>query len=746
MYCMNIRKSGLHAIKDRKNLFHSHHQQRQTMESSNKVYSNLDRQYLLDDDASDNGVSYGKQLSTNNPRHHDREQKPEHAPSSLFPHTGEQTLKVYGYDLNLSESMRDADISIMTEKKHNGTITTTASKDPVEAVTKSRRSKSQPQSVTKSRRSKSQPQRGARPRNEVSETSTTSGSSGGEFGFQQELQVAHRQFLEKKMGSPSSFMEDEEKKDDGWGNSSPSHRVRSRIYDVERRKLMPPRSPSTSISGRSASTSPTAPFVSSAGSSATPLSNSSRIRPTMTDDDYCVNTTSAFSATTRQLQIELQKTCRILDLERLKNLAMSERLEQYALQVQQLQEEVSGQRKELKNEKAKRMQLQDEVDAAKESKERSEEQLNVLTFQHIPSVAPKFKDIGSVDYHVRESFGYVGPYQIGKVLGEGFYGSVRVGTHRGSNEKYAVKILNKERITKFKDLQQVAVEVHVLKNYQHPNIIKMKEVIHAPENIYVVTELCSMDLHKYHNDLGLTEASAKNVILGILLPLYHLHTHGICHLDLKPENILLTEIDDMEKLYYTNVRLCDFGLVNMARKPDQSMAVIRRGYACGTPGFYAPEMVLKSKFEGREADMWSLGCILLEITLGFTKDWIEFYEEVESDRDRFRRGIESSLRELSVERYPLHAKLIDLIHKCLSLDTSKRTDAATALAHPWISDVAISSDLSTCSSISADNVIAIPPRGQRSKSNNNNSVGGLTGRLYRERESIVGDSLTGFCG
>jgi serine/threonine protein kinase len=712
MYCINFRKSGLVAIKERKSQYHPH--QRQTMETNNKVYSKLDRHgdHLREED-SDDGVSYNNPMS--NYRHHDREEEP-----SLFS-PAEEALKVYGYDLTLSESMRDADPSINNKKLEVTTVAT--SKDASGMVTKSRRSNSH--------------RRGALPRIDGSATPSSAGSA--VTGFQKELQLAHRQFLEKKLALPSSSLDgDEEKKDDG-GHSS-SHRMRSRIYDLERMKL--------------SRLSPTVPAAVStthtglkSGPSSTPAIADSRARP---NDDYGVHTSYS---TTRQLQIELQKTCRILDLERLKNLAMAEKLlsveaelrdcqesksnelqlEQYALQVRQLHEEVSRQRKELENERAKRKHLQEEIDIARKNNEKCEEQLSVLTFQHIPSVAPKFKDIGSVDYNVRESFGYVGQYQIGKVLGEGFYGSVRVGTHLGSNQKYAMKILSKERITKFKDLQQVAVEVHVLKHYPHPNIIQLEEVIHAPDNIYVVTELCTMDLHKYHNDIGLTEASAKQVILGTLLPLHHLHTHGICHLDLKPENILLTQIVDMDNLRHTNVRLCDFGLVNMARKPDQSKAIVRSGYACGTPGFYAPEMVLNTQFEGREADMWSLGCILLEITLGFTKEWIECYERVESDPERFRHGIESALREVCVDRYPLHEKLIDLIHSCLSMDASKRSDSARALAHPWVNDITLS-DLASCRS-RADDVTQL---GQ-------NSNGGILSRLYRERESIVGDALPRFC-
>jgi serine/threonine protein kinase len=198
-----------------------------------------------------------------------------------------------------------------------------------------------------------------------------------------------------------------------------------------------------------------------------------------------------------------------------------------------------------------------------------------------------------------------------------------------------------------------------------------------------------MDLHKYHNDFGLTENAAKQVILGVLRPLQHLHSHGICHLDLKPENILLTRSVDLQNVTHEHVRLCDFGLVNMARKPDCSKEIVRKGYACGTPGFFAPEMILNNEFEGRMADMWSLGCIVLEVTLGFTQEWIASYECINSEPTKFQEGLESCLNEIAPERYPLHRTLLDILHRCLTIDSTKRISSVDALTHPWLADIAV---------------------------------------------------------
>jgi serine/threonine protein kinase len=409
----------------------------------------------------------------------------------------------------------------------------------------------------------------------------------------------------------------------------------------------------------------------------------------------------------QRLRNELQKSCRMLDMERYKNLALKHNLEdterqikadkgsksnnvlleEYTRQIIKLQEEVAHFQGEYEEERQRRQEVEEELEETRQENQRYSEQMDVVMFQHVPSVAPKFKDVGAVDYNIHESSDSVGSYRLGEMLGKGYYGSVRIGSHKKNQQKYAIKLLNKSNINRFKDLQQIATEVHVLKMYRHPNIVHLEEVIHAEENIYVVTELCHMDLHRYHNETGLTLESAREVIRGILRPLHHLHSHGICHLDLKPENILLTRSLDSHNARCEHVRLCDFGLVNMARKPDESKDIIRTDYACGTPGFYCPEMIIHDRFEGRSADMWSLGCIILEITLGFTKEWIDSYDQADEDPAAFQKGLESSLNEICIEQYPNHEKLLDMIHSCLSIDSLERITSEDALKHDWLENI-----------------------------------------------------------
>ncbi|KAG7350909.1 serine/threonine protein kinase [Nitzschia inconspicua] len=504
-----------------------------------------------------------------------------------------------------------------------------------------------------------------RPRGGLSPTSSSSATS----GFQRELQQAHRRW-ERKRNNP-----EEEKKDEG------------KVWMQQEPEYFPPTPPG---------------FLPKSNNS--PTTVTSFQPPCEIDSDEL------------DITMELQKVRRLLDMERGKSIALKDKLRdteiqlqaakklqpneyvsKYAHKIRQLQQEVSHYRELWQNEKALRNDVEDKFSSLRQEHAKQEERMEILKFQYLPSVAPRFKDIGVVDYNLQETYHSVGAYQLGGLLGEGYYGSVQVA--KRDKTKYACKILKKSRLRRFKDFQQVAIEVHVLQNYRHPGIIQLQDVLHGAENIYLITELCTMDLHKYHNDIGLTEGSAKHVLFGLLDALKHLHNHGISHCDLKPENVLLlTDASGANGIRYTDIRLADFGLVCLAPKPDESLAIHRKGYACGTPGFYAPEMVLESRFEGRQSDMWSLGSILLEVTLGFTSDWIQAYEIADSDPETFRSGLEYSLEEITMIRYPNHKKLVQMIHSCLCIDPEKRITASQALSHPWLEDVASSESKSSVSS------------------------------------------------
>ena len=80
---------------------------------------------------------------------------------------------------------------------------------------------------------------------------------------------------------------------------------------------------------------------------------------------------------------------------------------------------------------------------------------------------------------------------MGKVIGEGTFGKVRLGTHSLTGEKVAIKVLEKNRITDLADVERVVREIHILKLIRHPNIIQLYEIIETPKQLYFIMEYAS---------------------------------------------------------------------------------------------------------------------------------------------------------------------------------------------------------------------------------------------------------------
>jgi len=130
--------------------------------------------------------------------------------------------------------------------------------------------------------------------------------------------------------------------------------------------------------------------------------------------------------------------------------------------------------------------------------------------------------------------------------------------------------------------------------------------------LHIVLELCQTDLAKYQASRGgiLSESLAHSLFVQLAEGVKYIHYRGYVHRDLKPENILLY-VDDCQN---TVLKVCDF---NLSRKniDDQTGDEIVLHSGKGTPYYCSPEMLL-SKGYTHKSDIWSVGCILLDMTTG----------------------------------------------------------------------------------------------------------------------------------
>ena len=277
----------------------------------------------------------------------------------------------------------------------------------------------------------------------------------------------------------------------------------------------------------------------------------------------------------------------------------------------------------------------------------------------------------------------VGDYSVGEALGEGQFATVY--TCRSKNKPdnlLAIKVLNKERINNFNSLRRVSNEIETLKKLNSDYMIKIVDCIHTSKHLYIVTEMGGQDMFEFfdeHPD-GVPEIWAKEIISGILEAIYHCHSLLICHRDLKPENILLHF--DIHQQKVKDIKLCDFGL------STKFEANIRLSDFCGSPGFFAPEMITEGAYDGEKIDVWSVGCVLLELVLGherFCDVWMSSYElDVMRDKKRFAEDVDESVQYLPKVLEDFSPELVDFIVAILKIDSKERLTSKEACQHVWM--------------------------------------------------------------
>ncbi|CAI2368223.1 unnamed protein product [Moneuplotes crassus] len=255
----------------------------------------------------------------------------------------------------------------------------------------------------------------------------------------------------------------------------------------------------------------------------------------------------------------------------------------------------------------------------------------------------------------------LGNYIISKTIGEGTFGKVRLGIHTLTNEKVAVKILEKEKIKEIADVERVTREIFILKLIRHPNIVQLYEIIETPKNLFFIMEHCAKgELFDYIVAQGrLKEKEACKFLQQILSGVEYIHKLNFVHRDLKPENLLLDE--------NMNIKIVDFGLSNIFQ--DKEMLKT----ACGSPCYAAPEMVAGKKYAPSCVDIWSCGIILYAMICGYLP-----FED--PDTSKLYQKILSGDFEVPEFMTPL---VEDILHKILNTDPKERYTIDEIRKHKW---------------------------------------------------------------
>lgn len=234
----------------------------------------------------------------------------------------------------------------------------------------------------------------------------------------------------------------------------------------------------------------------------------------------------------------------------------------------------------------------------------------------------------------------LGSYYLGKTLGEGEFGKVRIGWKSSDSPQVAIKLIRREKLDSASRMAKVHREIAILKRLDHPHIVKLHEMLETSTTIGMVLEYASGgELFDYIlQQRFLIDDKARRLFAQVVSGVGYLHKNGIIHRDLKLENLLLDSA--------RNIIITDFGFANtfdpkdrrtlapsnmaMHHIKDESIARVfhenQDGYkvadlmstSCGSPCYAAPELVVREGlYSGRQVDVWSCGVILYAMLAGF---------------------------------------------------------------------------------------------------------------------------------
>ncbi|KAG0023313.1 hypothetical protein BGZ80_009807 [Entomortierella chlamydospora] len=251
---------------------------------------------------------------------------------------------------------------------------------------------------------------------------------------------------------------------------------------------------------------------------------------------------------------------------------------------------------------------------------------------------------------------------LGKTLGKGSSGCVKLARHRKTNEQVAVKIISKASLANRAAVHRgIEREIAIMKLINHPHVIRLYDVYETDKELFLVMEYVSGgELFEYLVNKGrLEETEALRFFQQIIVGLAFCHKRKICHRDLKPENLLL---DDQR-----NVKIADFGMASL-QKSGRLLET-----SCGSPHYASPEVVTGMKYDGSSSDIWSCGIILYALLTGH----LPFDDE----------NIRQLLSKVKAGKFYMPPDIStdarDLITRMLTVDPKRRITMQGVMSHSW---------------------------------------------------------------
>ncbi|GER54389.1 kinase family protein [Striga asiatica] len=264
----------------------------------------------------------------------------------------------------------------------------------------------------------------------------------------------------------------------------------------------------------------------------------------------------------------------------------------------------------------------------------------------------------------------VGDYMVGKQIGEGSFSTVWHARHRAHGTEVAIKEIVTSRLNP-KLQESLKSEIFILKRINHPNIIRLHDMIEESGKIYIILEYCKggdLSIYIQQRQGKISEETAKHFMQQLAEGLKVLRENNLIHRDLKPQNLLLSTNGDKSVL-----KIADFGFARSLQP---------RGLAetlCGSPLYMAPEIMQLQKYDAK-ADLWSVGAILFQLVTGKTpftgNNQIELLQNI----------IKSTELQFPPKAVDLNPLCKDLCRKLLRRNPVERLTFEEFFNHPYLSN------------------------------------------------------------
>jgi hypothetical protein len=261
-------------------------------------------------------------------------------------------------------------------------------------------------------------------------------------------------------------------------------------------------------------------------------------------------------------------------------------------------------------------------------------------------------------------------YSLSDDIGEGKFGVVKLGIHKNTDEKVAIKIIKKS-LMNIADMELVRSEIDIMKLCKHPNIVTLLDHFENSDYIFLVMEYLSgghFGAYIHNKRYKFDEEVAVKLMYQLANGIKYLHDYGVLHRDLKPENIMLSHSGDNPTL-----KIMDFGLSKILGPLEKLVD----GY--GTLAYVAPEVLIRQPYN-KQIDIWSIGVILYHMLSGL----LPFDDENDNEEIIAKKTVFTDL-EFPDKYFKNRSQDVkDLICKCLIKDPNNRYTVENFLNHGWI--------------------------------------------------------------